>query len=331
MKKNKERLKLISRIYKIAAEEDECVIQGLQFIDYNYNEVSKLYNKGSNSALNNEELKAISDKILNKNWVYSNEESKEEYEKYLTSICLKGLAHYKTTSNKANSLLEADLKAVLEKTESPFFEDYKYLIEFAKIILKNPETTAKEIIKGYDKKLSENSDCWDDIIDQEFLEKLEAGYKKERKDKKQRETEAIGTEALRRQVRDKGAAQRLLEEQEANRIIAETEKAEAEAAEAEKKEKEDIQRFLEEDLSQEQLYRDLGVTPSDIEDADDPKVQGILDSMFQLAEDPKDKMKIRDFQQKSLRTSVPKSYDESPQSSGFFSSAIRRKMRLLKK
>lgn len=329
MKTNKERLKLISRIYKIAAE--ECIVEGLKFIDDKYNEVQELYNTESNSALNDEKLKAISDKILNKNYWDSNEESEEEYKQYLTSICLKGLEYYKTSSDRVNLLFENDLKAVLEKTDAPFFENYKYLIEFAKIILETPETTAKNIIEGYDKKLSENPDCWDYIIDEDFLDKLEEGYKEERKDKKQRATDTAGAEILRQQIREEAEAQRLQEKQDADRRIADIERAERESAEAEKKEREDIRRFLEEDLSQEQLYKDFGVTPSDIEDADDPKIQGILDSMLQQADDPKDRMKIRDFQQKSLRTSVPKSYDESPQSSGFFSSAIRRKMRLLKK
>lgn len=329
MKTDKERLKLISRIYKIAAE--ECIIKGFQFIDDNYIGVQELYNTKSNSALNDEKLKAISDKILNKNYWDSNEESEEEYKQYLTSICLKGLDHYKSKSYKVNRLFEADLKAVLGETDAPFFEKYKYLIEFAKIILETPETTAKNIIEGYDKKLSENPDCWDYIIDEDFLDKLEEGYKEERKDKKQRATDTAGAEILRQQIREEAEAQRLQEKQDADRRIADIERAERESAEAEKKEREDIRRFLEEDLSQEQLYKDFGVTPSDIEDADDPKIQGILDSMLQQADDPKDRMKIRDFQQKSLRTSVPKSYDESPQSSGFFSSAIRRKMRLLKK
>ncbi|MDB2481782.1 hypothetical protein N9W84_01285 [bacterium] len=329
MKTNKERLKLISRIYKIAA--DECVVEGLEFIDDDYDKVRELYRTDSNSTLNNKKLKAISDKILNNNYIYSNEETEEEYKQYLTSICLKGLGGYSTISDQVNKLFETDLRSVLEKTDAPFFENYKYLIEFAKIILKRPKTTAKDIIEDYDKKLSKDSDCWDLIIDEKLLEKLESKYKEKRTEKRQLEEDATSAEAMRQQIRQQGEAQRLLEEQEASRLIAETEKAEAEAAEAKKKEREDIQRLLEEDFSQDQIDRDFGITPSDIENADEGEVQGILNSMLRQTDDPTDRMKIRDLQQRSLRTSIPKSYKEKPQSSGFFSSAIRRKMRLLKK
>ena len=328
MKTNKERLKLISRIYKIAV--DVCVVEGLGFIDDNYYKVQELYRTDSSSALSNNELKAISDKILDKNFYY-NEETEEEYKQYLTSICLKGLKGYSTSSDQVNKLFEADLKSVLKKTDAPFYKDYKYLIEFVKIILAQPEATAKDIIKDYDEELSKDSGCWDLIIDEKLKKKLESKYKEKRTEKRQREEDANSAEAMRQQIRQEGEAERLLEEQEASRLIAETEKAEAEAAEAKKKEREDIQRLLEEDFSQDQIDRELGITPSDIEDADEAEVQGILNSMLRQTDDPTDRMKIRDLQQRSLRTSIPKSYKEKPQSSGFFSSAIRRKMRLLKK
>ena len=354
---NKQRKNIISNFYKIAEpteeeEEEDCSVSGLEFLSEDIYETREAINliktklaeldfdsqwQSSRSRLNLfPKGGEIEKKILDENYFgyFGNEETEDEY---LYILMYYIWAYEKGVMNRENNTPSK----VLDKETAPHYDKNRLIVNIAKALVDNNATykTLDDLIKKHDDEKIEK-ECWDETIDekrgaeaQKVSEKEEAEEAEE--EKAEAEAAKSGEEAG-RALKEEGARNRAEREREVDEAIARREYENKKRIEQEQKEKEELLKELKESFSPERIEQDLGLTPGSNEDA--LEIQEILRQMETTTTDPKELRKLKELKDEAEeiegRYTAPQNrYYEGSRSrpTGFFSSAIRRKMRLLKK
>jgi hypothetical protein len=346
MNSKEQRKNIISNFYKIAEEGEECSVGGLEFLSKDIDatrtainlinekskDISKKINELGTVSGYMVTLKPIRDKILNKNYVYSNEETEEEYLNYLNFFIAKPEQLKLKTPDYLN------LKDVLEKTEAPYYKKNKIIVEILKVLLEGDYENLDNLIKYHDDEMIKK-ECWARTIDPVRGNKA----REESEAEEEEEAEGVVTTEEERSLEEQVATSR----EESRRARAERERRVDEAIrqrqlDAQRRieeEEEERRRLLEEfmeSFEQETVDREMGFDPAlEQEDLD---LQKIINQMQQKTTDPQKLKKLKEFEDDAeeiegrYNAPQPRYYGGStPQPSGFFASAIRRKMRLLKK
>ena len=337
MKNKIERKNIISNFYKIA---EECSVEGLEFLVENIDATRDAFNVieeklGIIAAEDDADYKAfgskvlgIQAKILDKN-TFFNDETNDEY--------LLVLVFYILRSEIGRPAL-IDTQDVLEKDDAPFYKENELIVDIVKQIVNN-YSSREDLIKHHDDKMIEKK-CYARTIDESRgVKAREAAEKKEKEEKKAEEASAeaarTGEEAG-RALKEEGRKSREERKERTDEAIRQRELE----YERKIKEEEEAKRKLLEDLeasfTQETIDRELGLIPGS--NQEDLEIQEILNQMERTTTDPKDLRKIKELKEDAeeiegkYNMPQPRYYGGSrPRPSGFFASAIRRKMRLLKK
>lgn len=350
---NKQRKNIISNFYKIAEsteEEDDCSVSGLEFLSEDIDKTREAINliktklaeldfdersadPGKALALSNEVVD-IEYKILDKNNIWTNEETEDEYLFVLT---------YYIWSLESGRPITASNKfsPVLNKKDAPSYSKHELIINIVKTLADKSKgyESLDDIIENHDDEKIEK-ECWDETIDkkrgaeaQKVSEEEEAEEDKE--EKEEAEAAKSGEEAG-LALKEEGARNRAKREQEVDEAIARREYENRRIIEEERRRKEELLKELRESFSPKRIEEELGLTPGSNED--DLEIQEILRQMETTTTDPKELRKLKELKDEAEeiegRYTAPQNrYYEGSRSrpTGFFSSAIRRKMRLLKK
>lgn len=349
---NKQRKNIISNFYKIAEtaeEEDDCSVSGLEFLSEDIDKTRKAIDliKEKLETLNFDERNAdtkkalalsnevvdIEYKILDENHFWTNEETEDEYLFVLT---------YYIWSLESGRPITASNKflPVLNKKDAPYYSKHELIINIVKTLADKSKgyKSLDDIIEKHDLEMIEE-ECWNSTINEEIGLKAQKVSEEEAEEDKEEKEEAeaakSGKEAG-RALKEEGARNRAKREQEVDEDIARREYENKKRIEQEQKEKEELLKEIRESFSPKRIEEELGLTPGSNED--DLEIQEVLRRMETTTTDPNELIKLRKLKEEAEeiegRYTAPQNrYYEGSRSrpTGFFSSAIRRKMRLLKK
>jgi hypothetical protein len=338
MKNKIERKNIISNFYKIA---EECSVEGLEFLAEDIDATRDAFNtieeklskldieQDADSTAFKTKVLGIQAKILDKYTFYGNDETNDEY--------LLVLAYYILRSEIGSPLL-AETQDILEKDDAPFYKENELIVDIVKQIVNN-YSSREHLIKHHDDKMIEKK-CYATTIDESRgVKAREAAEKKEKEEKKAEEASAeaarTGEEAG-RALKEEGRKSREERKERTDEAIRQRELEYERKIKEEEEEKRKLLEDLRTSFTQETIDRELGLIPGS--NQEDLEIQEILNQMERTTTDPKDLRKIKELKEDAeeiegkYNMPQPRYYGGSrPRPSGFFASAIRRKMRLLKK
>jgi len=235
-----------------------------------------------------------------------------------------------------NEDVGGSLLNVLEYKKADHYESNKKLIDIAKK-LRDDDMSIEEFVEDHDNKMIEKG-CYGMTLDEsrgmQAKDKSDDEAKKNQEKKKDQQA-AVGVATVQReQIQEEGRISRQNREERVDSEIAERDRL---AEEKLIKEQEDLERTVQEmknSFSQKTIDEQMGLKSNPSLDEDLQETKRILNSLDTNTSDPKKKEKIEELKETVEEIEgayAPYRQRSRTQSSGFFSSAIRRKMRLLKK
>jgi len=326
----KKRRNKIFNFYKIA---EECSINGFEFLYGDMEDSRKLIQeiiKNLNKIKPNYKEYFVKHNILKIkkkvfDTLFAGTETEEEYKKLLFCVI-----YYLKEDEKGT------LSKVLDYKKADHYESNKKLIDIAKK-LRGDDMSIEEFVKNHDDQMIEKG-CYGMTLDEsrgkQAKGKSDDEAKKKRKEKKDQQAAVGGATVQREQIQEEGRKNRQERKERVDREIAERDRL---AEEKLIKEQENLERTVQEmknSFSQKTIDEQMGLNSNPSLDEDLQETKRILNSLDTNTSDPKKKEKIEELKgtvEEIEGAYAPYRQRSRTQSSGFFSSAIRRKMRLLKK